>query len=193
MSPSHENAGNTASQTKTMTAFDSKENEMENEDQQNGQSAGPSIDLISQLESDLALMLQIMTSSLHFLTHRSAHVQINDLIPLFQPTNLAQSNATNYLIDSESMSDNIDELTDDLVLKAKQMEELIERLPKQANEEIVQQELKQIDQEMVSVNQEYRTALRDAGEQGIIAKVVYWTSVMLTSSFLFSTFRITKK
>ncbi|PWN37455.1 uncharacterized protein FA14DRAFT_115841, partial [Meira miltonrushii] len=121
-----------------------------------------SIDLISQLESDLALMLQIMTSSLHFLTHRSAHVQINNVIPLFQPTNLAQSHAANHLIDAETMSENIDELTDDLVLKAKEMESLLQRLPKQTNEDQVKRELEQIDEEMSVANQEYRDALRDA-------------------------------
>lgn len=135
-----------------------------NNNNNNTHRLGTSIDLISQLESDLALMLQIMTSTLHFLTHRSAHVQINNTIPLFQPTNLAQSHATNHLIDAETMSENIDELTDDLVLKAKEMERLLQRLPKQMNETSVKVELEQIDGEMKIANQEYRDALREAGE-----------------------------
>jgi mediator of RNA polymerase II transcription subunit 21 len=140
------------------------EKDEEEEENKNTQQSGTSIDLISQLESDLALMLQIMTSSLHFLTHRSAHVQINSKIPLFQPTNLVQSNAANHLIEEKIMSENIDELTDDLILKAKEMEGLLQRLPKQTNEQSIKQELQQIDQEMIVANKEYRDALRDAGE-----------------------------
>ena len=144
---------------------DEKQDEEEiSNNNNNTHRSGTSIDLISQLECDLALMLQIMTSTLHFLTHRSAHVQINNTIPLFQPTNLAQSHATNHLIDAETMSENIDELTDDLVLKAKEMERLLQRLPKQMNENSVKVELEQIDGEMIIANQEYRDALRDAGK-----------------------------
>lgn len=125
---------------------------------------GRSMDLISQLESDLALMLQIMSSSMHFLANRSAHVQLNAAIPLFQPISGASLSASRNLIDSATMHENIEELTDDLVGKAKDMERLLQALPCQRNEEAVKEELRQIDGQMAEANAEYRAALQESSE-----------------------------
>lgn len=121
-----------------------------------------SLDLISQLESDLALMLQVMSSSLHFLASRSAHVQLSDEIPLFQPLGSVTANASRQLIGYDAMADNIEELTDDLVGKAKEMERLIQALPRERDETDVKADLKKIDEEMVEANEGFLGALDEA-------------------------------
>lgn len=128
-----------------------------------GTMAAPaSMDLISQLESDLALLLQIMSSSLHYVANRSAHVQLNADVPLFQPVSGASLHASRRLIDPTTMYDNIEELTDDLVGKAKDMERLLDALPRQQDQADVQRELLTINDDMRTANKEYAAALQDA-------------------------------
>jgi mediator of RNA polymerase II transcription subunit 21 len=124
-------------------------------------SKSASLDLISQLESDLALMLQIMSSSLHFIATRSAHVQLNDDIPLFQALTNASASASRQLLSPEAMAEEIEELTDDLVGKAKEMEKLIQSIPCKRDESVVMKELKEIDEEMVEANKDFIEALEE--------------------------------
>lgn len=86
-------------------------------------------DVISQLEGDLALLLQIMSSSLHYIANRSAHVQLSEAIPLYNAISGSAGQASRALVDRATMAESIEELTDDLVGKAKDMERRISMLP----------------------------------------------------------------
>lgn len=125
-------------------------------------SDSPSTDTVSQLESDLALMLQIMSSSLHHIANRSAHVQLSEAIPLYQPVGGSAMHASRSLVDRASMAENIEELTDDLVGKAKDMESLIAKLPNSQDEASVKEELAVLDEQMSVANRSYRDALQEA-------------------------------
>ena len=122
------------------------------------------MDLISTIESDLTLLVQIMSSSLHYISNRSAHVRLNPDIPLYNPVGAGQMMASKSLVDEASMADSIEELTDDLVGKVKDIERLVEQLPQEREEEQVQGEIRELHQQMAGVNQEYRHALSEAGE-----------------------------
>ncbi|UZJ51250.1 hypothetical protein CBS101457_000570 [Exobasidium rhododendri] len=120
------------------------------------------VDLISTIESDLTLLIQIMSSSIHHISNKSAHVQLNAEIPMYNPTGAGQLMASKMLVDEESMADNIEELTDDLVGKVKDIEKLVEALPKEREEEEYQREIKELNDQVAGINEEYRRALQEA-------------------------------
>jgi hypothetical protein len=129
-----------------------------------GTETGTGIDLISTIESDLTLLIQIMSSSIHYISNKSAHVQLNADIPLFNPVGAGQMMASKMLVDETSMMESIEELTDDLVGKVKDIEKLVEQLPQEREEGIVKTEISELHQKIAGVNKEYKSALQEACE-----------------------------
>jgi hypothetical protein len=125
---------------------------------------GTGTDLISAIESDLTLLIQIMSSSIHYISNKSAHVQLNADIPLYNPTGAGQLMASKMLVDEAGMLESIEELTDDLVGKVKDIEHLVELLPRERTEEEYQEEIRVLHDQVAGVNEEYRRALQEASE-----------------------------
>lgn len=125
---------------------------------------GSGTDVISTIESDLTLLVQIMSASIHYISTKSAHVQMNATIPQYNPVGSGQVHASKFLVDQEIMAESIEELSDDLVGKIKDIEKLVKQLPRQVDDQSFQLELDQLQQQMAGVNEEYRNALNEAGE-----------------------------
>jgi hypothetical protein len=146
-------------------------------------------DLISVVESDLTLLIQIMSSSIHYISNKSAHVQLNSDIPLYNPVGAGQLLASKMLVDEKSMMESIEELTDDLVGKVKDIEKLVEQLPKERDDEEVRQEIDVLHQQMAGVNEEYRTAAKEASELSILSESgLFPSSRILTAPLTFRSF-----
>lgn len=121
-------------------------------------------DVITTIEQDLSLLLRILTSSIHYISTRSSMVQLSESIPLSRPAGAAGAYANTNMVDKATMKESIEELTDDLIQKAKDIETLVDRLPVTQDEETYQRELKGLDEEMKEANEEYRSALQEASE-----------------------------
>jgi hypothetical protein len=121
-------------------------------------------DLISTIESDLTLLIQIMSSSLHYISNKSAHSQLNADIPLYNPVGAGQVMASKFLVEEKVMAESIEELTDDLVGKVKDISRLVDHLPVERDEGDVKLELEGLQKQVASVNEDYRSALSEAGE-----------------------------
>lgn len=121
-------------------------------------------DVITLIEQDLSLLLRILTSSIHYISTRSSMVQLSDSIPLSRPTGAAGAYANSNMVERATMKESIDELTDDLIQKAKDIETLVDRLPVTQDEEAFQSELQGLDEEMKVANEEYRSALQEASK-----------------------------
>jgi hypothetical protein len=121
-------------------------------------------DLISTIESDLTLLIQIMSSSLHYISNKSAHSQLNADIPLYNPVGVGQVIASKFLVEEKVMAESIEELTDDLVGKVKDISKLVQQLPVERDAGDVKEELSRLQLQVASVNEEYRSALSEAGE-----------------------------
>lgn len=122
-------------------------------------------DLISAIESDLTLLVQIMSASIHYISTKSAHVQMNADIPQYNPVGSGQVHASKFLVDQETMAESIEELSDDLVGKVKDIERLVGQLPQEIDDQSFQLELNQLQKQIAGVNEEYRSALSEAGER----------------------------
>ncbi|EPQ26561.1 uncharacterized protein PFL1_05883 [Pseudozyma flocculosa PF-1] len=116
------------------------------------------MDLVTQLDNDIDLLLKIMSSSIAYVSRKAKHQQLPDsLVPL---TITGRTEA----VEPHEMSESIDELVADLVLKAKEIQEIILHLPddKLGEDETLQRDLAQLESEMRVANQDYRQALKEA-------------------------------
>lgn len=146
-------------------------------------------DLISTIESDLTLLIQIMSSSLHYISNKSAHSQLNADIPLYHPVGVGQVIASKFLVEEKVMAESIEELTDDLVGKVKDISRLVQQLPVERDDEDVKEELSGLQLQVANVNEEYRSALSEAGEflpSSTSPSVVYFHWLILHSLLYYS-------
>ncbi|KDN45099.1 hypothetical protein K437DRAFT_126255 [Tilletiaria anomala UBC 951] len=119
-------------------------------------------DEIETLEEAIDFLLRIMAASISYLTRKAPHVQTNPAIPLV----LLSATASQTLVDEETMVESADELVQDLMMKAKQVEAYIGDLPEWASRDGQQPaqiaELEALQSEMRHANEEYRAAVREA-------------------------------
>lgn len=116
------------------------------------------MDLLTQLDSDIDLLLQIMSSSVAFISRKAKHSPLpSSSIPL---TILGKTEA----ISPAEMEDAIGELVSDLVEKASSIREIILHLPTEGSlggEVELQSDLRRVEEEMEGVNREYRAAVEE--------------------------------
>ncbi|KAJ7036020.1 hypothetical protein C8F04DRAFT_954369 [Mycena alexandri] len=111
------------------------------------------MDRITQLQDEIQQLLTIMSSTIAYLASRSNFVQISEEIPITK-----QRNPDKYDT-PEALEANKKELVTDLIVKAKQVECLIESLPEPEAEEEQAKRLQALDDEMTVVNEEYIRAV----------------------------------
>ncbi|KAJ7030324.1 hypothetical protein C8F04DRAFT_1006020 [Mycena alexandri] len=107
------------------------------------------MDRITQLQDEIQQLLTIMSSTIAYLASRSNFVQISEEIPITK-----QRNPDKY-----DTPEALEELVTDLIVKAKQVECLIESLPEPEAEEERAKRLQALDDEMTVVNDEYIRAV----------------------------------
>ncbi|KAF7314535.1 Mediator of RNA polymerase II transcription subunit 21 [Mycena kentingensis (nom. inval.)] len=114
------------------------------------------MDRITQLQDEIQQLLTIMSRSISYLTARANFVQVGADIPItkerkpdkYDPPDVFEANKK--------------ELVADLMLKAKQVEYLIQSLPQPEPEADQAQRLQALDAEMVVANEEYIQAVARA-------------------------------
>ncbi|KAK7050722.1 hypothetical protein R3P38DRAFT_2687051 [Favolaschia claudopus] len=112
------------------------------------------MDRITQLQDEIQQLLTIMASTIVYLTSRANFVQLNGSeIPVTK-----QRNPEKY-DEPEVFEANKKELVTDLMVKAKQVEYLIQSLPEPEPEEEQEKRLRALDEEMTLANQEYIQAV----------------------------------
>ncbi|KAF8139805.1 hypothetical protein EV363DRAFT_1392730 [Boletus edulis] len=111
------------------------------------------MDRITQLQDEIQRLLMIMSSSIGYLTSRSTFVQVSPDIPItktrnpdkFDPPDVFQANKH--------------ELVDDLIVKAKQIQVLLQSLPVPEPEETQAHRLDALETAMTEANEEYMGAV----------------------------------
>lgn len=119
------------------------------------------MDLLTQLDSDIDLLLKIMSSSVAFISRKAKHTPLpTSTIPL---TILGETEA----IEPAEMDDAIAELVADLVEKADSIRTIIHHLPTKESlggDQELENDLASLQAQMSKTNAEYRSALLDAKE-----------------------------
>lgn len=140
-------------------------------------------DQIETLEEAIDFLLKIMAASISYLSRKAPHIQTNPDVPL----SVLPQAAKDALVDEETMVESAEELVQDLMIKAKQVEKLIKDLPEWSaanGEQLAQVRLKQVQPlsartdlypcgsqngelqavqtEMLVANKEYREAVEEA-------------------------------
>ncbi|KAJ6517260.1 hypothetical protein C8R47DRAFT_1181645 [Mycena vitilis] len=111
------------------------------------------MDRITQLQDEIQQLLTIMSSTIAYLTSRANFVQVSADVPITK-----QRNADKY-DEPEVFEANKKELATDLIVKAKQVEYLIQSLPEPEAEEEQAKRLQLLNEEMTIVNEEYISAV----------------------------------
>ncbi|KAF9467033.1 hypothetical protein BDZ94DRAFT_1250365 [Collybia nuda] len=114
------------------------------------------MDRITQLQDEIQQLLTIMSNSIAYLTSRSNFLQVSPEIPVTK-----QRNPEKYDL-PEVFEANKKELVTDLVVKAKQVEYLINSLPEPEPEEEQAKRLAALAEEMTTANAEYIQAVNRA-------------------------------
>ncbi|KAI3601662.1 hypothetical protein WG66_009036 [Moniliophthora roreri] len=123
------------------------------------------MDRITQLQDEIQNLLRIMSSSIAYLTTRTNFLQVSPDIPVTK-----QRNPEKYDLPELSFHvaippkdvftiANKQELVADLVVKAKQVEYLIDSLPEPESEEDQAKRLQALEEEMNVANEEYMKAV----------------------------------
>lgn len=117
------------------------------------------MDLLTQLDSDIDLLLKIMSSSVAFISRKAKHAILpTSTVPL---TILGKTEA----IEPEEMDQAIAELVEDLIEKADSIRAIIRHLPTEESlggDAELEAELERMEAEMKVVNDEYRSAVQEA-------------------------------
>jgi len=114
------------------------------------------MDRITQLQDEIQQLLTIMSSSIAYLTSRANFMQVGPDVPItkqrrpekFDPPDVLEANKR--------------ELVADLVVKAKQIDYLIQSLPEPEAEEVQATRLRSIEDEMEGANADYMRAVNRA-------------------------------
>lgn len=114
------------------------------------------MDRITQLQDEIQNLMTIMSSTLAYLTSRADFAQVSSDIPVTKTRNAEK-------VDSEEVFNaNKKELVADLMMKAKQVEYLIQSLPAPEPEEEQAKRLQALEEEMKIANEEYIAAVNRA-------------------------------
>ncbi|OJA21087.1 hypothetical protein AZE42_07723, partial [Rhizopogon vesiculosus] len=111
------------------------------------------MDRITQLQDEIQRFLTIMSSTIAYLTARSTFLQVSEEIPITKTRNPDKYDPP------ELFEANKKELVQDLIVKAKQIEYLIQSLPVPEPEEEQANRLQALEQEMQDANEEYIQAV----------------------------------
>ncbi|KAF8707054.1 hypothetical protein AX14_013706 [Amanita brunnescens Koide BX004] len=114
------------------------------------------MDRITQLQDEIQQLLTIMSNSIAYLTERSNFEQVSPEIPVTK-----QRNPDKY-DQPDVFEANKKELARDLIVKAKQVEYLINSLPEPEPEEEQAKRLQELDDDMARANEEYIEAVNRA-------------------------------
>ena len=133
-----------------------------NEASREGAAASLEADQLTELEMALDLLLQIVVSTVSYLTRRAPHVQVRDDVPL---SAMGQT-AAQVLVDEQTMANSIEELVADLTKHAGLVRSLVHALPDYSQQEPSLQapRLAALQAEMTAANADYAAALAEAGE-----------------------------
>ncbi|KAK6995852.1 hypothetical protein R3P38DRAFT_3329906 [Favolaschia claudopus] len=112
------------------------------------------MDRITQLQDEIQQLLTIMASTIVYLTSRANFVQLDGSeIPITKQRNSEKFD------EPEAFEANKTELVTDLMVKAKQVEYLIQSLPEPEPEDEQEKRLRALDEEMTLANEEYIQAV----------------------------------
>ncbi|KII86271.1 hypothetical protein PLICRDRAFT_43856 [Plicaturopsis crispa FD-325 SS-3] len=111
------------------------------------------MDRITQLQDEIQQLLTIMSNSIAYLTSRANFVQVSPEVPVTKQRNPDKYDAP------EEFEANKKELVTDLIVKAKQVEYLIQSLPEPEPEEEQARRLQGLEDEMKAANAEYLQAV----------------------------------
>ncbi|KAF7767919.1 hypothetical protein Agabi119p4_7162 [Agaricus bisporus var. burnettii] len=114
------------------------------------------MDRITQLQDEIQQILVIMSNTIGYLTTKSNFVQVSPEVPITK-----QRNPEKY-DESEVFEANKRELVMDLMVKAKQIDYLINSLPEPEPEEAQAKRLEVLEEEMQIANEEYVKAVNRA-------------------------------
>ncbi|KZP22072.1 hypothetical protein FIBSPDRAFT_931300 [Athelia psychrophila] len=114
------------------------------------------MDRITQLQDEIQQLLTIMSSSIAYLTSRANFVQVSEEVPITKQRNPDKFDPPDVF------EANKKELVTDLVVKAKQVEYLIQSLPEPEAEEVQATRLQVLENEMTEANAEYIQAVNRA-------------------------------
>lgn len=114
------------------------------------------MDRITQLQDEIQNLLTIMSNSIAYLTSRSNFLQVSPEIPITKQRNPEKVDPP------EVFEANKKELATDLMVKAKQVEYLIQSLPEPEPEEEQAKRLQTLEEEMTEANDEYVQAVNRA-------------------------------
>ncbi|KAN0101012.1 hypothetical protein V8E55_000996 [Tylopilus felleus] len=111
------------------------------------------MDRITQLQDEIQRLLMIMSSSIAYLTSRSTFLQVSPDIPVTKTRNPDKFDPP------EVFEANTRELVDDLIVKAKQIQVLIQSLPVPEPEETQAHRLEALETAMTEANEDYVQAV----------------------------------
>ncbi|KAH9939039.1 uncharacterized protein BXZ73DRAFT_89121 [Epithele typhae] len=111
------------------------------------------MDRITQLQDEIQQLLTIMSSTIAYLTSRANFLQVSQDVPVTKSRNAEKYDA------SDVFEANKKELVTDLIVKAKQVEFLIQSLPEPDPEEQQVERLQALEEEMNEANEEYVQAV----------------------------------
>ncbi|KJA20840.1 hypothetical protein HYPSUDRAFT_68165 [Hypholoma sublateritium FD-334 SS-4] len=114
------------------------------------------MDRITQLQDEIQQLLMIMSNTVAYLTTRANFLQVSPDVPVTKQRNPEKFDAP------EVFEANQKELVTDLIVKAKQIEYLINSLPEPEPEEEQAHRLQELENEMQEANAEYINAVRRA-------------------------------
>ncbi|KAF8880920.1 hypothetical protein CPB84DRAFT_1792267 [Gymnopilus junonius] len=114
------------------------------------------MDRITQLQDAIQQLLMIMSNTVAYLTSRSNFVQVSPEIPITKQRNPDKFDPPDVFEANQK------ELVTDLIVKAKQIEYLINSLPEPEPEEEQAKRLQELEDEMTVANAEYIRAVNRA-------------------------------
>ncbi|PCH33127.1 hypothetical protein WOLCODRAFT_134943 [Wolfiporia cocos MD-104 SS10] len=114
------------------------------------------MDRITQLQDEIQQLLTIMSSSIAYLTSRANFKQVGPDVPITKQRKPDKVDA------AELFEANKKELVTDLVVKAKQVDYLIQSLPEPEAEKAQAHRLQALEDEMTRVNEDYLLAVNRA-------------------------------
>ncbi|KAI0735808.1 hypothetical protein C8Q76DRAFT_766084 [Earliella scabrosa] len=114
------------------------------------------MDRITQLQDEIQQLLTIMSSSIDYLTSRTNFIQVSQEIPITKSRNAEKYDQPDVFAANQK------ELVTDLIVKAKQVEYLIQSLPDPDPEENQVERLQALEEEMAQANAEYIQAVNRA-------------------------------
>ncbi|KAL4402609.1 RNA polymerase II transcriptional regulator [Malassezia pachydermatis] len=111
---------------------------------------------ITELEDSLDTLLKVMASAIAYLSRKSGHKQVNQEVPL---TTLGNTEG----LSEDVLASNREELIEDLISQAKDVEQRISDLSLASVKEDAQmEEIVSLEKELHAANQDYQQALDDA-------------------------------